>query len=1336
MDMNLTKVSKPTKTSKTSKTQMAPPIQPIKPAITKELLLKTYLETRNTLGENTNAELEVRFGSKNIVKITKNMFDASIKFLLSKNFNFKDNGITYLNISLDEIRIQINNAINIQKFCNSNQLPNDDENGYTYTKKTQAMINDVPAFINFDDFNFRISYSKETNLTAKNELVEKLKETWMTSKKNFRLINRYTLVHPDYPVRIDLSIVRDAYSTTIRDSNIFKSIQKYEIEVEVLNTIETLEELNNVIFKVTKYILCGLQNTNYPVSYNELKEIGKSYLSLISSGSNTSEISPTNFIGPSSVTLQISNITEEKENSNIINIRTNYSVTDKADGERKLLYINNTGKIYLINTQCAIEFTGAVTMVEELFNTLLDGELIKHNKNGTFINLYAAFDIYFSSGIDVRELEFKGKKTKAKDVKYRWTLLESTIKNLNAVRINPSQSSQPSQPSPLRIEAKTFYDITDEMTLFKACDTIQKNIEANNYEYNTDGLIFTPLNYGVGLTKTDTKIKSYKHTWDLSFKWKPAEFNTIDFLVTTKKTSTKTDFIGNKYDAGTDVQKLDQIIQYKTLILRVGYDVKKHGYANPYQYIIDDTIPLLSNTDNNDSFKPVQFIPSNPYDPDAGLTNIELKMDAMNEKQMFTEENEVIEDNTIVECRYDMTRPKGWNWIPLRIRYDKSAEFRAGYKNYGNAYHVAQNNWFSIHNPISIEMITTGNNIQDNSQEDIYYNEEQGENGKQSEKKAKGLRDFHNLVVKNRLITSFSKAGDTLIDYAVGRGGDLPKWNSAKLSFVFGIDYSKDNILNPMSGVCSRYLTYKQRFVGVPNALFAHGNSSKNIKDTSAFITDLDKKVANAIFGIGKSDGLPKGLLKSFGIANEGFNISSIQFAVHYMFENIETLNNFLTNIAECTKLNGYFIGTCFDGKKIFKLLNSLNEKDIYTYFNEEKNYKLLEITKQYSESVFKDDISCLGYAIDIYQSSINKNIREYLVNFDYFTMLLETYGFIPLTTEELKKFNFNKSIDSFEVLYEEMTKTDRYKRGNNFGDADKMVQSEKEISFLNNYFIYKKVRNVEVKDINSAFRNSVQYEKELSQPLEAAQFNDLQANANDLQANANDLQANANDLQANAVEDQSFMLSPQLTRKVAFPSLATAKQSIAPVLESMVMSSAESAAAEQSIAEAKQSMADAKQIIADAKQSIADAKRISDLSSTSSAAIQSSAKSKLIIAEASAKQSIAKAKLSIAKAKQIIEEASAKQSMAEASAKQSMAEASAAKQSMAEASAAKQSMAEASAKQSMAEASAAKQSMDKLSVSSTMKLPESISPAQKSSLTNTKKSLKLTKQTSLQSSE
>ena len=48
---------------------------------------------------------------------------------------------------------------------------------------------------------------------------------------------------------------------------------------------------------------------------------------------------PKDFIGPGSFTLQLENIIAPIEDSTIVNVRNNYCVTEKADGERKLLYI-------------------------------------------------------------------------------------------------------------------------------------------------------------------------------------------------------------------------------------------------------------------------------------------------------------------------------------------------------------------------------------------------------------------------------------------------------------------------------------------------------------------------------------------------------------------------------------------------------------------------------------------------------------------------------------------------------------------------------------------------------------------------------------------------------------------------------------------------------------------------------------------------------------------------------------------------------------------------------------------------------------------------------------
>ena len=76
----------------------------------------------------------------------------------------------------------------------------------------------------------------------------------------------------------------------------------------------------------------------------------------------------------------------------------------------------------------------------------------------------------------------------------------------------------------------------------------------------------------------------------------------------------------------------------------------------------------------------MQFFPTNPTDDKAGICNLLLEPDSGGDKVIFSEEKDVVEDNMIVEFRYDVTREEGWRWIPLRVRYDKTADFRSGGK--------------------------------------------------------------------------------------------------------------------------------------------------------------------------------------------------------------------------------------------------------------------------------------------------------------------------------------------------------------------------------------------------------------------------------------------------------------------------------------------------------------------------------------------------------------------------------------------------------------------------------------------------------------------------------
>tara|TARA_B110001450_G_scaffold111593_1_gene105369 strand:+ start:1160 stop:4510 length:3351 start_codon:yes stop_codon:yes gene_type:complete len=1074
-------------------------------------LLKLYLDNYNKTDENELLELEVKFGTKNKKIISRIDYENVIKTLLSSGFVFSvDEYLLRIvsekisdkhgEITLSNIRTEINGLGNISEYCKYDKISTETftiDNKFVKKEPYKTFKENITN-VDFQDFNFRIALAHEVTLNDTNDEVMEIINDWDNKKKLFRYLVRHTLTHPNWPIKVDLSIVKQSekinkrFKTnySFKDSGVLTSNEHYEIEIEVINDLigigtnyDTIDKLNIVIKNAIKIVLCGLQQTNYPISYEEQDSVKNKYMRLILKDDYKPEIWCKNrhFIGPSSVTLQIDNISELTKESNIPNIRNNYTVTDKADGERKLLFISDIGKIYLIDTNMNIQFTGAISSNKNIFNSIIDGEHIKTNKLKEYINLYAAFDIYFINNKDVRKNKLLPLEKDDERMNFRLPKLISVINEMHIKGIVPDA------PSPIKVECKSFYSTSDLPSIFSACKKILDKETNSLFSYNTDGLIFTPIDKGVGLENDKGEPKAGKSTWDYSFKWKPPEFNTIDFLVTIKKDPTGNDYISNLFQGGISNTKTSQFKQYKILELRVGFDENRHGFINPYQDMIDDNLPQSQSKSRfNDNYKPVIFYPSSPSDENAGYCNIEINKNSENNDILQTEEGETIEDKMIIEFKYDLNEENPlWRWKPLRIRYDKTADFRNNGNNFGNAYHVANDNWHSIHNPITIDMLSSGLSIPDNSDTEFYYNKVYGESA------TRGLRDFHNLFVKKHLINSISRRDDTLIDYAVGKAGDLRKWVYAKLKFVFGIDIHKDNIENRFDGACSRYLNTRKKFEIMPSALFIHGNSSSNIRTGDVAFSEKGKQIAKAVFGYGAKDikELGKAVHKHYSIANKGFNIGSIQFAIHYMFENEKTLFNFLRNVSETIKVNGYFIGTCYDGKEIFKLLNKLKVKEKKTIVENDK--KLWEITKKYSINELDDDKSCIGHAIDVYQESINKTFQEYLVNFDYLTRIMENYGFLPLTNEELKHTNLKNSIGNFKELHTLLT--NKIKANSNsekdYGNSLKMTPGERKISFLNKYFIYKKSRDVDAESVTkNLLGNSNLYYEEKEKQLEDLQ--------------------------------------------------------------------------------------------------------------------------------------------------------------------------------------------------------------------------------------------------------
>ena len=1096
-------------------------------------------------GKYSAYEMEVKFGTKGIKHLTKMDYDNVVKKLKEMNFKTRSaNGSYTLKIQpefldsktgefrtagdFNRFRVEIDDLTVIQEYCRTNNLDHlvdTKYNNVSIMKKMDAKVGDeVVQSADFDDFNFRVTYKVEETISKNGKIGQELIQNWNKSRKLFRYIKRVSFSNDDYPFRVDLSIVRTSSKDergrliktyNVQDSNVFQNPETYEIEIEVINSEAKIKYNNaNLLTKgvehLSKIVLSGLQCTNFPISYTEQKKVLTSYMKLIHEPEYKKKnmeyvpkerIYPNDFIGPSSVTLQIKNIAPINPDMTVPNITAPYSyvVTDKADGDRHLLYINDVGRIYLINMNMNVLFTGAKSDNPKCFNSLIDGELILHDKAlRQFINTFAAFDIYFVSGRDVRARPFVEVQTK--DVKYfeegcRLPLLKEVIKALKPISViskKPEQKGnergdraaasvmdmfKDENKSPITIISKSFYprfksrslekkgdddepNMPDNYNIFEACNYIQQRIESGLYNYNTDGLIFTPTLLGVGSNHFLEAGPLKKVRWDYSFKWKPPQYNTIDFLVTTKKGADGNDIVTPIFEPGINMYEPTQFNQYKTLILKVGFDEKRHGYINPCQDVLDDKLPQVKEGENEDNYRPVQFYPSDPFDPQAGLCNVMLETDASNNPQMFTIERQTFGDNTIVEFAYNNDKSGIWKWEPIRVRYDKTAEFRQGFNSFGNDYITANNNWYSIHNPITEVMIFTGKDIPSIAiSDDIYYN------SMTSEKLTIGMRDFHNLVVKKMLIQSVSRKGNTLIDYACGKGGDFPKWIASNLSFVFGIDISKDNIENRINGACARFLNYRRDFKQMPYALFVNGNSSKNIRSGDAMLSDKAIAITKAVFGSSTADiKLGPAVARQHGKGADGFNVSSCQFALHYMFEDNVTFYNFMRNVAECTKINGYFITTCYDGKTIFKMLNRKEQGESVEIYKDDK--KVWSVTKDYDNESFSDDDSSLGYQISVYQDSINQTLPEYLVNFDFLVLTMEKYGFVLVTREEAKTLGLPEGSGMFIDLYTTMMDNIRRnpKSEKDYGYAPDMTRYEKDISFLNRYCVFKKVadRNVE----------------------------------------------------------------------------------------------------------------------------------------------------------------------------------------------------------------------------------------------------------------------------------
>lgn len=775
-------------------------------------------------------------------------------------------------------------------------------------------------------------------------------------------------------------------------------------------------------------------------------------------------ISTTNFMGPNPVSMSLDNLDPNQKYS----IVEKYVVTEKADGIRAQLFIGLDRYGYLITQKMEIIPTN-IRFLEVPGTWLFDGEYITKNKDNEDINLFMIFDVYYAGDghskypADAHTYPWIGKKI---DDISRYNIIQDFKKSVDVVyeenNIRFDFKNYLEGPKKLQQSKKDPNKYSNISGIFKQSNKILDLSEKGGFEYDIDGLIFMPM-YQPVRGSDENPYGNINGEWSINYKWKPPEENTIDFRIRTVKEEIK----GVQKDKIISSRINGKTIICKQVHLYVGYSVRRDIDK-------DFTLDILLNHQSK-SLNEILFNPEKD-NKTLYICNIPLK----NGKMICEKDNSEILNGNLVEMRYNPDSEE-MRWTPLRVRTDKmgSDGGRAQF------FITANKIWETIVNPVTNNLIK---GLEDYSPEPL-KKEELDEysyyvGADMESKQDESLRKLHNYI-KSKLIGAICSIGSdkiSIMDTSIGRGGDLKKYLYSRnpIEFLFALDISPD--------IKRATHIYHMESLKKPKALFIQYDTSESISDGSGFKgsdneINRNKQLINIVYDKKqKVDSKYDEIIKQYkGIAKKGFNIISSQFSFHYYFKDELTLRGYLKNLSENCIRGGYFIGTCYDGKKVFNELKEKDKLEMIDYFGN----KVYSIEKQYNIENFnynrenKDNM--FGQIINVYMSSIGKEFPEYLVNFDFLEEIMKEYRFklhlpnlrgINSGIFDSQKYSLKKGMGSFSQIINNLDKLSekdpliKKNRSNNlikgpFYKALEINNKENEmlklLSGFNNWFIFQK---------------------------------------------------------------------------------------------------------------------------------------------------------------------------------------------------------------------------------------------------------------------------------------
>ena len=866
----------------------------------------------------------------------------------------------------NDIRYSIKGSANISTYCKRNELP----------ASTTAIQKNRIRHTDISDLNMRVKLSSERNSPIKN--IRATSADIKNQHKHFRLKKRVSILSTDRKYSFDFTIVKSSSGLSLLRSTDKKEKREFECEYvgktkpifeEFKSNLEIMMRMyfndplltplstkHNILRAYLKIALPKMKNLNSTTINDIVKRVSDEQKNL---PIGTSKIDPKKyFMGPQPVTLELSNL----KSTTTLNILSDYSVTPKADGERSLIFIYED-HVWLINNRLNVLSTGI--RVVNFNECIFDAEIVKHD-------IYL-FDCYICEG-DTYKLPLQSRLQKCE------ILVTQATSNTNTYTLHKK-------------------DFFIEESIYIACN---KSFD-ESYDFETDGLIFTPLKEPPALFGT----------WDSVMKWKPPDQNSIDFLVKFKKDQNGNDIVFVEDDG----------LKYKTLDLYIGSTptTPQSFFENPEKKYV-----------------------AQPFKKDGYVAH---RIQVLADAPKCLNQDEIV-DNSVVEMTWISP-----SFVPYRVRYDKTWAANS-YNITANNIKTANNVWSSILNPITkdhlLGKIRDETIIVQDSEDSKYYSRK----GDRSDSLSLPMINFHNMWVKSEwTMKLLAERGGckTLADVACGKAGDMNKWLKNNYTSVLGIDISEDNIINNNDGAYKRLsemIKYHQRNY---KYVFLPMDSSK-VYDVTKIKDEYTRELAEIVFG--KSIPAKESAIKHLhNFAKTKFDVVSCQFALHYFFKDESSVRNFIENLDSLIKPGGFFVGTCFDGNSVAQMFQTddkvSGEKNNKMLWSIEKKYK------RYNQKAF-------GQEIEVYVETINKVHSEYLVPFELLVDLLAKKNIHPLSQDSLERLNIEKSTYMFKELFTDMNSkmapliSDPH--ANQFKTASEMSRDEQKFSFLNRWFIFEKI--------------------------------------------------------------------------------------------------------------------------------------------------------------------------------------------------------------------------------------------------------------------------------------